>query len=217
MSLPICNREEAAGQLMQIAQVLSAKGWLPATSGNLSVLMQKEPLLMAVTASGVDKEFLRQDDIVVVDQDCQVVGGTTHRKPSYETQIHRLIYDLTDAGAVLHVHTVFNNLVGVYAKDGWLKLRSIELIKAFGVWEEDAEIVIPVVDNFADIAELTQHAANRLKLGKLLVPGLLLRTHGIYVWGKTWQEAKKHLQAFEFLFEYLVHAGGELPNPVTRE
>jgi methylthioribulose-1-phosphate dehydratase len=36
------------------------------------------------------------------------------------------------------------------------------------------------------------------------IPGILLRKHGIYAWGANAFEAKRHLEAFEYLFEYAV-------------
>ena len=36
------------------------------------------------------------------------------------------------------------------------------------------------------------------------VPGLILRGHGIYAWGNTIQETKRHIEIFEFLFEYKI-------------
>jgi Ribulose-5-phosphate 4-epimerase and related epimerases and aldolases len=34
------------------------------------------------------------------------------------------------------------------------------------------------------------------------VPGVLIRNHGIYAWGESPLAAKRHLEAFEFLFQY---------------
>jgi methylthioribulose-1-phosphate dehydratase len=32
--------------------------------------------------------------------------------------------------------------------------------------------------------------------------GILLAGHGIYVWGKSIEEAKRHLEVFEYVFKY---------------
>jgi methylthioribulose-1-phosphate dehydratase len=34
-----------------------------------------------------------------------------------------------------------------------------------------------------------------------LTHGFLLRRHGLYAWGKDLDEARRHLEIFEFLFE----------------
>lgn len=37
----------------------------------------------------------------------------------------------------------------------------------------------------------------------LRVPGVLIRRHGLYAWGANPFEAKRHVEAFEFMWEYL--------------
>jgi methylthioribulose-1-phosphate dehydratase len=39
------------------------------------------------------------------------------------------------------------------------------------------------------------------------IHGLLLREHGLYTWGASLQEAKRHVEILEFLMEVLVRAG----------
>ena len=58
---------------------------------------------------------------------------------------------------------------------------------------------MPIVENYADIPKL---AAAIDKVITPEVPGVLIRNHGIYAWGKNDFEAKRHLESFEFLFEY---------------
>ena len=57
-----------AGQdLASEAARFAARGWMPGTAGNLSVTLRREPLRLAVTASGLDKGELTASDIVIVD------------------------------------------------------------------------------------------------------------------------------------------------------
>ncbi|WP_291038018.1 class II aldolase/adducin family protein [Herbiconiux sp.] len=44
-------------------------GWMPGTAGNLSVTLARDPLRLAVTASGLDKGELTASDIVLIDGD----------------------------------------------------------------------------------------------------------------------------------------------------
>ncbi|MGA1836316.1 class II aldolase/adducin family protein [Herbiconiux sp. 11R-BC] len=43
-------------------------GWMPGTAGNLSITLAREPLRLAVTASGLDKGELAANDVVLVDE-----------------------------------------------------------------------------------------------------------------------------------------------------
>jgi methylthioribulose-1-phosphate dehydratase len=183
----------------QLAAELAARGWLPATSGNLSVKVADNPLTLAITASGVDKQHLREDDVILVGADNKTVENTHHR-PSAETTVHTNLYAKFGCGAVLHVHTLYNNLASdLYFKQGFVELAGYELLKALGHWEEDARIRVPIVENYADLARLGEAVAT---VAQPDVPGVLVRNHGIYAWGDTVATAKRHLEALEWLFEY---------------
>ncbi|WP_034681219.1 methylthioribulose 1-phosphate dehydratase [Caldalkalibacillus mannanilyticus] len=188
-------------ELTEAKQLFSARHWFPGTSGNLSMKVAEEPLSFLVTASGKDKTKTTQEDYLLVNADSKP-AYTTHLKPSAETMVHAEIYKkFKKAGAVFHVHTVYNNLISdLYYELGAVEIENIELIKAFNIWEEGAKIRVPIVRNYADIPLLTE------EISKVLderVPGVLIHNHGIYCWGNNAFEAKRHLEAFEFLFEYL--------------
>lgn len=197
------HKQQALDELRQIKQQFAAKNWFPGTSGNLSVRVGEfdpEQFYFAITASGKDKSVSTPEDFLFVDKSGRA-AETTRLKPSAETQIHCEIYRLTGCGAVFHVHTVFNNLISEWFGDqGAVPAQGIELIKAFNIWEENAAISIPVLPNFAHIPSIAERVEDVLNPN---VPGILLRNHGIYAWGQNAFEAKKHLEAFEFIFEYL--------------
>lgn len=195
------ERYRIAQGLVDVSQNFAAKGWFPATSGNLSIKLSHEPLLFGVTASGRDKENLQINDILFVDGDSKPIESTL-LKPSAETLVHAEVYKKIGggAGSVLHVHTLYNNLLSeIYAADGKVTISDMELIKGLNIWEEGASIDIPIVENFADIPKLATEIGKRLDPR---VPGVLIRKHGIYAWGEDVHAAKRHVQAFEFMFQY---------------
>jgi len=111
-------------QLTSIADNFAAKGWLFATSGNLSIRTEGESLRFGITASGRDKEQMTPQDIVFVDGECKVVDGADMR-PSAETIIHAKLYKAVDCGSVLHVHTIYNNLVShIHAASGYGRISN---------------------------------------------------------------------------------------------
>lgn len=185
--------------LADIKDELASKDWFPGTSGNLSIKVSDEPFSFLVTASGKDKYKRTAEDFLLVGDDCQPVEETS-LKPSAETIIHRDLYQYTDARCVLHVHTIANNVISeIYGDQGEILFKGQELIKAFGMWEEDAELIVPIVENYAHIPNLSDEIINRRHPN---TPGVLIRNHGITAWGDTPFAAKRHLQAFEFLFSY---------------
>ncbi|WP_025677845.1 methylthioribulose 1-phosphate dehydratase [Paenibacillus massiliensis] len=200
-NVPAEDKNRVLGELADIKDLFAARNWFPGTSGNLSMRVgafSPESFHFAVTASGKDKSKRTPEDFLIVDQNGKP-AETTGLKPSAETLIHCEIYRLTGCGAVFHVHTVFNNLISeYYGEQGHVPVQGIELIKAFNIWEENAAIQVPVLPNYADIPSIARLVPDVLNAA---IPGILLRNHGIYAWGRDAFEAKKHLEAFEFLFE----------------
>ncbi|MBP1994782.1 methylthioribulose 1-phosphate dehydratase [Paenibacillus eucommiae] len=197
------DKQRAFAELRSIKAGFAAKGWFPATSGNLSVRVggfDPESFTFAITSSGKDKSVETPEDFLLVNEKGLPTEATA-LKPSAETLIHSEIYRLTGAGAIFHVHTVFNNIVSeLYWSKGHIPVDGVELIKGFNIWEEDAHIEIPILPNYAEIPRIAALVEGALQPK---IPGIVLRKHGIYAWGANSFEAKRHLEAFEYLFEYV--------------
>ncbi|USG66725.1 methylthioribulose 1-phosphate dehydratase [Brevibacillus ruminantium] len=200
MSTTLEQRLDAFRRLDEAKLTFARRDWFPGTSGNLSIKLSDDPLHFAVTASGKDKTKLSPEDYLVVDGDSKPVEPTS-LKPSAETMIHAVVYRIIPkAQACFHVHTVWNNLISeLYFSQRAFSIQGQELIKGLGIWEENARITVPIVENFADIPTLAS-AIDKVITPE--IPGVLIRNHGIYAWGDSDFAAKRHLEAFEFLFEY---------------
>ncbi|TJY44299.1 methylthioribulose 1-phosphate dehydratase [Cohnella pontilimi] len=196
------EKQRVLRELSSVKADFAARGMFAGTSGNLSMRVgefQPDSFHFAITASGKDKSLSTPEDFLFVDQSGKPCE-TTRLKPSAETVIHCEIYRLTGCGAIYHTHSVFNNLVSEYFGDRKsVPVDGVELIKAFNIWDEEAHIDVPIVSNFADVPRIVPEITDRLESR---IPGILLRKHGIYAWGRDGFEAKRHLEAFEFLFEY---------------
>jgi methylthioribulose-1-phosphate dehydratase len=154
-----------------------------------------------VTASGKDKSKQTTEDFILINDRGKPITET-NAKVSAETDLHLEVYKRTNAGCCLHVHTIDNNIISeLFGDEGQVVLRNQELIKAFNIWEQDAQIALPIIENIADLQELAITFGNSINPQ---VPAVLIRNHGITAWGKNGFEAKKHLEAFEFLFSYQV-------------
>ncbi|MEY9869681.1 methylthioribulose-1-phosphate dehydratase [Peribacillus sp. B2I2] len=197
--------QQAFKTLQKVKGTLSERGWFPATSGNISVLVKGSSFennqpIFAISSSGKDKSIHTPEDFLVINSDGNPVFPT-NLKPSAEALIHTSIYQLIpNCKAVFHVHTIYNNLISdLYGDQRKITFTNHELIKAFDIWEEEASISIPIIENYSSIPKLAEEI---LRVIQPEVPGVLIRNHGIYVWGDSDFTAKRHLEAFEFLFEY---------------
>lgn len=188
---------ELAGEIIVNVRELAQLGWTPATSSNFSRRLDDRHA--AITVSGRDKGRLKESDIMVVDFDGQPVA--TPQRPSAETLLHTQLY-ARDAGigCVLHTHSKTQTVASrLYARQGFVRLEGYELLKAFaGNQTHEMAIEVPVFANTQDMPELAAQVEARLDAGPLW--GYLIDGHGLYAWGRDMAEARRHLEAFEFLF-----------------
>ena len=174
------------------------------TSGTLSVLIEEKPFQFLITVSGKDKGELQEDDFVMVDEFGQTRGSASI-KPSAETLLHGAIYRHTGAKAVFHVHTTNSTLLSMRNAEcemrNGIAFEGLEMLKGLGFKTHGVKATIPVIENSQDMKYLATIAPSCINEE---VPGLLLKGHGIYAWGNSLQETKRHVEIFEFLFEYRV-------------
>src|SRR4026207_206149 len=120
---------EIAEGLAATAKGFHARGWLLGTSGNLSAVVQREPLQIAMSPSGVDKGELRAEQLLSIDENARIVGQQGG-KPSDESLLHIRIVKERGAGAVLHTHAIWNTILSdLYADDGGVKIEGYEMLK----------------------------------------------------------------------------------------
>jgi methylthioribulose-1-phosphate dehydratase len=186
-----------AKEIVANTRELAALGWTPATSSNFSMRLDAQHA--AITVSGRDKGRLVPEDIMVVDWQGRPVA--TEHRPSAETLLHTQLYArFPDIGCVLHTHSRTQTVASrLFAAQGHVPLAGYELLKAFsGNQTHEAAINVPVLPNTQDMPALAAQVERLLDAGPLW--GYLIDGHGLYAWGRDMAEARRHLEAFEFLF-----------------
>ena len=185
-----------ADEIVAATRELSALGWTPATSSNFSMRLDERHA--AITVSGRDKGKLLASDIMVVDLAGKAVA--TEHRPSAETLLHTQLYArFPDVGCVLHTHSHVQTVASrLYAAQGHVHLEGYELLKAFaGNQTHEMAVDVPVLSNTQDMDELAEWVETLLDQQPMW--GYLINGHGLYAWGKDMAEARRHLEAFEFL------------------
>ena len=203
MSQALDDFPKKARELIRVGRFLFERGWVPATSGNFSARLDASHA--AITVSGRHKGHLDEDGIMVVDMEAAAVSKG--KKPSAETLLHTSLYRRDPAiGAVLHTHSANATVLSVLSQGqggawGALRLRDYEVLKAFpGIDTHDCEVAVPVFPNDQDIARLAVSVGGYLDRYPD-ARGYLIAGHGFYTWGRTVEDASRHIEAFEFLFE----------------
>ena len=187
-----------AEALCKLGRLFGKRGWCLATSGNFSLRVTGERCL--ITRSGREKSRLTPDDLMVCTLDG--VAEVDSSKPSAETPVHACIYRLdAGVGAVLHTHSV-NATVLSRAAGSTLAISGYEMQKAIaGISSHEETIELVVFDNDQDMHALAGRVESAWADGRFAVPGFLIRGHGLYAWGNNLQDARRHVEGFEFLFQ----------------
>jgi methylthioribulose-1-phosphate dehydratase len=195
------NFPEIASSLAAVAKGFHARGWLLGTSGNLSAVVHREPLRLAMSPSGIDKGEINPAQILLIDEHARVVSDHT-AKPSDESPLHVRIVKERGAAAVLHTHSIWNTILSdLHASEGGLSIEGYEMLKGLdGVSSHKHREWIPIIENSQDITALADSVGQTLAKHRD-AHGFLLRRHGLYAWGKDLKQAKRHVEIFEFLLE----------------
>jgi methylthioribulose-1-phosphate dehydratase len=181
-------------------------GWMRGTSGNLSVVLDRDPLRLAVTVSGLDKGELTSADVVVVDERGLAVPDqpSPHLVPSAEAALHARIAAGTGADAVVHVHAMAAVLAGHWFPDG-VPLRDLEMLKGIGRSAHGETVVVPVVPNSQDMDEIAGAFEPQWD-GR--TPAFVVARHGMYAWGRDLAQARHHTEIVEFLLTVATETRG---------
>lgn len=185
----------AAQHIARAGRRLAARGWAPATAGNYSMRLENSDI--AITVSGKDKGELTAEDVMVLD-----AAGKPRddRRPSAEAELHHHIYaTLPHANAVLHTHSPHCTALSRHLKHSkFLRLAGYEVLKAFpGISTHDTSVTIPVVENSQHMPDIAGQIAAELPT----IPAYIIRSHGLYAWGRDMAEALRVTEGLEFLIE----------------
>lgn len=207
MSLPASEQIRAAGAVLAAeASRFSGYGWMRGTGGNLSLVVEREPLVLAVTASGLEKSELTDRDMVLVGADGRGIDPTDARPPSAEAGLHAHIAARTGANAVFHVHPL-DAVVAGHRWPGGVPFQGVEWLKGIGHPADDVTVTIPVIQNHQDMAvEAARFDEVYLPATGATpeVPALIVANHGMYAWGVDAAAARRHLEIAELLLRFAV-------------
>lgn len=189
-----------AAQMVKTIHFLHSKGWGPATSSNYSFRLEGESNFY-VSESGVDKGDFNVNHFLKVSALGTPIADA--RKPSAETALHSVIYELfPHVHCILHTHSVLNTILSqhlVYDKS--IQLKNYEILKGFeGINTHEVLVKLPIFENTQNIPILASKIKDYTKQN-LDMKAFLIAGHGMYTWGSTIADAKRHVEIIEFLLE----------------
>jgi methylthioribulose-1-phosphate dehydratase len=164
-----------------------------------------------IAPSGVQKERMVADDLFVLTPKGDVIRSPPEAKRLKASQCTPLFFEcylLRDAGACIHTHSQ-HAVMCTLLWEKEFKITHQEMIKGIkrGKSGEACNyydtLVVPIIENTAremDLKDSLSEAINAYPDAN----AVLVRRHGVYVWGSTWQQAKGMAESYDYLFELAV-------------
>ncbi len=171
-------------ELVHFSRSLSRLGFTPGTSGNLSVRLNGDRLL--VTPTGMSKGYLKTGDMVITDLCGRLLAGT--RNVTSEVAMHVVIYQgRPDVAAVIHAHPA---IATAFACSG----RPLDEVLC-----QEAVMTLGCVPLARYATTGTEEVANSLHPHLAGHDAVLLANHGVVSYGSTLLDAFMKMETVEHL------------------
>ena len=164
------------------------------TWGNVSAI-DRESGLVVIKPSGVSYDDMKASDMVVIDLDGNIVEG--HLKPSSDTATHLVLYKaFPEIGGVVHTHSTYAT---AWAQAG---------VDLPNIGTTHADYFHDAIPCTADMADQEVEGGYEEETGNVIVkrfiglnpvhtPGVLVKNHGPFSWGKNADDAVHNAVAME--------------------
>jgi len=180
-------------------------GWVTGTGGGITI---KHGNKIYIAPSGVQKERIQPNDMFILDE-----GQNRLRAPPLElglkesqcTPLFFNAYDIANAGACIHTHSQHALIITLlYEKE--FVITHQEMIKGIKKGTHGPNLryqdtlVVPIIENTPEESDLKESMAEAMKRYPESC-AVLVRRHGVYVWGSDWKKAKTMCECYDYLFQ----------------
>ena len=184
-------------------------GWVTGTGGGISI---KHGGKYYIAPSGVQKERMLPNQLYILDENKNIIMEPAKElklRPSQCTPLFFNAYDDRNAGACIHTHSQNAVMATMLFPGNEFIITHQEMIK--GIKKGSAgvnyhyydKLFVPIIENTAHEVDLK----DRMKQAMQDYPetnAVLVRRHGVYVWGDNWEIAKIQTECYDYLFEIAV-------------
>jgi len=190
-------------------------GWVTGTGGGISI---RENDKIYIAPSGVQKERIKSEHIFVIpfpskpDPNGDRVflrRPPGNLKESACTPLFYNAFELRGAGSCVHTHSQHAVMATLLWEGDVFKVSHLEMIKGVRIGGMGKALsyldtlVVPIIQNTPDEEDLKDSMAEAM-VKYPDAAGILVRRHGVYVWGADWEKAKTQTECLDYLFEVAV-------------
>ncbi|KAM4898771.1 methylthioribulose-1-phosphate dehydratase isoform 1-T2 [Sylvia borin] len=193
----------------ELCRLFYGLGWVTGTGGGISLKHGDE---IYIAPSGVQKERIQPEDMFVCDMNEQDISGPPLHKKLKKSQCTPLFmnaYTMRGAGAVIHTHSKAAVMATLLYPGSEFSITHQEMIKGIrkctsgGYYRYDDTLVVPIIENTPEEKDLKERMARAMEKYPDSC-AVLVRRHGVYVWGETWEKAKTMCECYDYLFDIAV-------------
>ena len=199
--------------ICELARSFYDLGWVSGTGGGICI---REGDRVIVAPSGVQKERMLPEEMFVIALDGSVIERPADPalRPSECSALFLKAINLRGAGAVIHTHST-HAVMATLLFGTEFSVSHLEMIKGIEGMQYHDRLVVPIIENTARECDL----ADALEAAIVAYPAtqaVLVRRHGVYIWGADWIRAKTQAECYDYLFRAAVEMR-RLGIPTTQE
>jgi len=188
---------DSASLICDLARQFYDLGWVTGTGGGICI---REGDHVIVAPSAVQKERMTPEQMFTL-----AIDGTVIRRPADPTlrpsdcsSLFMTAIRLRDAGAVIHSHSI-HAVMATLLFDREFVISNLEMIKGIEGMNYYDQLVVPIIENTARECDLTASLEEAIRAYPK-THAVLVRRHGVYVWGRDWVQAKTQAECYDYLF-----------------
>ena len=187
----------AASLIAELGRSFYDLGWVSGTGGGICI---REGDHVVMAPSAVQKERMRVEDMFTVALDGTVL--TRPEDPSLRLSecapLFLTAINLRGAGAVIHTHSI-HAVIASLLFDRELVVSHLEMIKGIEGMTYEDRLVVPIIENTPRECDLRDSLEEAI-LAYPQTHAVLVRRHGVYIWGRDWIQAKTQAECYDYLF-----------------
>ncbi|KAJ3235205.1 hypothetical protein HDU81_000724 [Chytriomyces hyalinus] len=201
--------EHPANLIPELCRLMYTLGWVTGTGGGITI---KQDNHIYIAPSGVQKERIKPEDLFILSPTREIIRSPAPSKGWKMSQCTPLFfnaYDMRSAGACVHTHSQHAVMTTLLWPGNVFKITHQEMIKGIRVGSTKESykyydtLVVPIIENTAEEEDLKDRMEEAMK-NHPDANAVLVRRHGVYVWGENWQKAKSMSECYDYLFEIAV-------------
>ena len=103
---------------------------------------------------------------------------------------------------MIHSHSVHAMMATLVYEEAF-RVTQVEMMKGIAGTGYHDDLAVPIIENTAHECDLADAMAEAIEAWPKS-NAVLVRRHGVYVWGRDWIEAKTQAECYDYLFNVAV-------------